>query len=295
MTTKSPLHQDVGAALRVVLRHGLPLTVDLSPPALLELRGVVGRAADPIDPASRTEAADGLLRSLFARYPDPRLASGIRVLFGLDTGAGLNLMKRRALAATAVAYEADHFRKRIEPEMVDHLAAELLADADRFRNTRLIAPRLTASTARQSIPADPFAWEVTAQEESTALVWADLYSLRAALLHVERLLSLDANPEEIVDALRSAAWKWGRARSVALAHADTFPGDVSADALMSLAGWCPPISQEAAATIQTAAQSADGLDTFNAALAADFDLDQVWVRPYLESPVTRPIRERITP
>lgn len=291
MTTKSPLGESVAAGLRTVLRHGLPLTAGTPPPELLDLRGVVGRAVDPTDPASRAGALDGLLRSLLARYPDPRLAPGIRILFGLDAGTGLNLMKRRAFAAEAVVYEADHFRKRIEPAMVDQLAAELLADADRFRNTKLIAPRLAAVVARQPITRDPFAWEVTAHEEALTRVWAAVYALRADLLLVERLISLEGTAEEIADALASAAWRWGLARNIAVDFADAYPGEAGADDLMALAGWCPLLTPEEAVKLRAAAEAAGTADAFLAAVAADLDLDQTWVRPYLDAALTDPIRE----
>ncbi|THV39656.1 hypothetical protein [Glycomyces buryatensis] len=291
MTTKSPLAEDVKAGLRAVLRHGLPLTAGTPPAALLELRGVVGRAVDPTDPASRAEALDGLLRSLVARYPDQRLAPGVRILFGLNDGAGLNLMKRRALAAEAVVYEADHFRKRIEPAMVEQLTAELLADADRFRLTKLIAPRLAAATARQPITTDPFAWEVTAHEEALTRVWAAVYALRADLLLVERLISLDEAPAEIADALVSAAWRWGLARNVAVDFADIYPGEASPDDLMFLAGWCPMLTPEEAVKIRAAAEAAGDADAFRTAVAVALDLDQTWVRPYLDAAPTDPIPE----
>jgi hypothetical protein len=216
-------------------------------------------------------------------------------LFGLDAGAGLNLMKRRALAAEAAVYEADHFRKRIEPAMVEQLTAELLADADRFRNTKLIAPRLAATTARQPITTDPFAWEVTAHEEALTRVWAAVYALRAELLLVERLVSLGETAEEIAAALAGAAWRWGLARNVAADFADIYPDEASADDLMALAGWCPLLTPEAAVKIQAAAETAGDADAFRAAIAVDLDLDQTWVLPYLDAAPTDPTRESTEP
>ncbi|MFG3343349.1 hypothetical protein [Glycomyces sp. NPDC048151] len=291
MTTKSPPQADVAAGLRTVLRHGLPLSAGPPPPALLELRGVVGRAVDPTDPASRTEALEGLLRSLLTRFPDPRTAAAARILFGLHSGAGLNLMKRRAAAAEAAVYEADHFRKRIEPGLLDQLAAELLADADRFRRTKLIAPRLAACTDRQLVTPDPLAWEVAAHEEALTRVWAAVYALRADLLLAERLVSLDESVEAVATALISAAWRWGQARNSAADFVDIYPGEANADELMALAGWCPLLTPEEAVAIRTAAEDAGDPETFRSAVAADLDLDQTWVRPYLGAAHTEPIQE----
>jgi hypothetical protein len=61
------------------LEQGLPVTLACADPVLLELRGIVARAADP---TSRTSALDGTLRGLLARFSDVRYATAARALFG---------------------------------------------------------------------------------------------------------------------------------------------------------------------------------------------------------------------
>ena len=61
------------------------------------------------------------------------------------------------VAAEQACHEVHHFRKRVEPRLVEQIAGELLADADRFTRSPLIAPRLAPVTVRQPVAADPAA------------------------------------------------------------------------------------------------------------------------------------------
>jgi hypothetical protein len=54
MPTKSPVEHEVVAAVTRLLRQGLPVTPVNTDLVLLDLRGVVARAVDPTDTASRT-------------------------------------------------------------------------------------------------------------------------------------------------------------------------------------------------------------------------------------------------
>jgi hypothetical protein len=140
---KSPVEDEVVAAIGRLLRRGLPVTPASADAVLLDLRGIVARAVDPVDEASRTAALDGTLRGLLARFPDVRYASAARALFGLPPAEpGQNLTVRRERAAAEAGHEVHHFRKRVEPKLIEKIAWELLADADRFTRSPMIAPRL---------------------------------------------------------------------------------------------------------------------------------------------------------
>jgi len=80
MPRKSPVEDEVVVAVGCLVRHGLPVTLATVDSVLLELRGVVARAVDPADAASRTAALDGTLRGLLARFPDTRYAGAARAL-----------------------------------------------------------------------------------------------------------------------------------------------------------------------------------------------------------------------
>ncbi|HEV2635631.1 MAG TPA: hypothetical protein VGX23_10830 [Actinocrinis sp.] len=61
-TLAAPAGPEHAETLRGLLRAGLPLSAQAPAGALLDLRGVVARTANPRDRASRTRALDSLLR-----------------------------------------------------------------------------------------------------------------------------------------------------------------------------------------------------------------------------------------
>lgn len=280
MPTKSPAQEEVVAAVTRLLRQGLPVTLSGADPVLLELRGIVARAVDPADATSRTTALDGTLRGLLARFPDARYAPAARALFGLPpAGPGLNLTARRNLAAEQAGHEVHHFRKRVEPKLVERIAWELLADADRFTRLPMIAPRLAPVTVRQPVPADPFAWEVTEHEEQQTRLWSALYGARAEMLAVDRLLSLQVTRVDLIHAAVTAAWRWATARAQAISYISAYaPNEaLSVDVLLALAGWAPPLTEAQASRLTEAAAGGVSRNQFVHALHNETWLGTTWV------------------
>jgi hypothetical protein len=280
MPTKSPVEDEVVAAVTRLLRQGLPVTPANADAVLLDLRGVVARAVDPTDPASRTSALDGTLRGLLARFPDARYGPAARALFGLPPAEpGLNLTARRDMAALQAGHEVHHFRKRVEPKLIEKIAWELLADAERFTRMPMIAPRLASSAARQLVPADPFAWEVAEHEEQLARLWSALYAVHAELLAVERLISLRADRTDLMHAAVTAAWSWGIARAEAIGYTTSYTSAVetSVDDLLALAGWTPELTDAQASRLTEAAAGGATRDEFVHALHGETGLGNVWV------------------
>ncbi|CRK55989.1 hypothetical protein [Alloactinosynnema sp. L-07] len=264
------------AALTRLLRPGLPVTG--ADPILLELRGVIARAVDPTDPASRTAALDGTLRGLLARFPDARYAPAARALFGLfPAEPGLNLTARRDLAAEQAGHEVHHFRKRVEPKLIERMAWELLADAERFTRMPMIAPRLAPVTVRQPVPADPFAWEVTEHEEQLTRLWSAIYAARAELLAVDRLVSLRATRVDLIQMAVTAAWRWAAARAEAMSYTSACADDLSVDQLIALAGWTPRLTEAQASRMTEAAAGGVSREQFVHALHDDTELGGIWV------------------
>jgi hypothetical protein len=289
MPRKSPDEGEVVAAVQRLLRRGLPVTPADTDASLLDLRGVVARAVDPSDEASRTAALDGTLRGLLARFPDVRYASAVRALFGLPPAeAGQNLTVRRDMAAEQAGHEAHHFRKRVEPKLVKKVAWELLADADRFTRSPMIAPRLASATGRQPIPADPFAWEVAEHEEQLSRLWSAIYAARAELLAVERLISLQAGRLDIITAAVTAAWRWAAARATAISYTTAFAPELepSVDELVALAGWTPPLTVAQASRLTEAATGGAGREQFVAALHDETGLGNAWTEGFLAHSVS---------
>lgn len=276
------------AAIGRLLRRGLPVTPATAEPVLLKLRGIIARAVDPADEASRTAALDGTLRGLLARFPDARYASAARALFGLPPAeAGQNLTVRRDLAAEQAGHEVHHFRKRVEPKLIEMLAWELLADADRFTRLPMIAPRLASTRSRQPVQADPFAWEVAEHEEHLCRLWSAIYAARAELLAAERLISLDADRVDVMHAAVTAAWRWAAARAAAISYTTAFAPELarnSADELAALAGWTPALSQAQASRLTEAASGGASREQFVHAMHNETALGNTWVDGYLTRP-----------
>lgn len=268
------------AAVAKLLRQGLPATPASADAVLLDLRGIVARAVDPADATSRTTALDGTLRALLARFPDVRYASAARALFGLPPAEpGQNLTARRDLAAAAAGHEVHHFRKRVEPKLIEQIAWELLADADRFTRLPMIAPRLAPVAVRQLVPADPFAWEVTEHEGQLLRLWSALYAARAELLAVERMISLQAGQIDLTHAAVTAAWRWGAARAEAISYANAYDSasDVPLADLLALAGWTPTLTDAQASKLTEAAAGGATREQFVHAMHNETVLGHAWI------------------
>jgi hypothetical protein len=287
MPRKSPVDGSVVVAVRRLLRRGLPVTPATADAVLLDLRGIIARAVDPADKASRTAALDGMLRGLLARFPDTRYAPAARTLFGLPPAKpGQNLTVRRDLAAGQAGHEVHHFRKRVEPKLIETIAWELLADADRFTRSSMIAPRLAPAARRQLVQADPFAWEVTEHEEQLSRLWAAIYAARAELLAVERLISLRSDRANILHAAVTAAWRWAAARAEAISYTTAFASGTksSADELAALAGWIPALTAAQISRLTEAAAGNASREQFVAALHGETRLNKAWTDGFLTHP-----------
>ncbi|WBB58661.1 hypothetical protein O7599_23935 [Streptomyces sp. WMMC500] len=294
MPRKSPAENEVVTAVGRLLRRGLPVTPATVDATLLGLRGIVARAVDPADEASRTTALDGALRGLLARFPDARYAAAARALFALPPAEpGQSLTVRRELAAKEAGHEVHHFRKRVEPKLIEKIAWELLADADRFVRSPMIAPRLAPTAGRQPVQADPFAWEVAEQEEQLSRLWSAIYAARAELLAVERLISLRADRATLLHTTTTAAWRWAAARAEAISYSTAFaPGpESSVDELVALAGWTPALTEAQESRLTEAAASGGGREQFVAVLHSETALADAW----FDGLLTRPEPSEATP
>ncbi len=272
----------MAAAVGRLLRRGLPITPASVDTVLLDLRGIVARAVDPADKGSRTAALDGTLRGLLARFPDTRYAMAARALFGLPPAEpGQNLTVRRYLAAEQSGHEVHHFRKRVEPKLIEKIAWELLADADRFTRSPMIAPRLAPATGRQPVQADPFAWEVAEHEEQLSRLWSAVYAARAELLAVERLISLRADRRDIIHTVVTAAWRWAAARAEAISYTTAFAPELEVDELVALAGWTPALTEAQACRLTEAATGGASREQCVAALHGEVELGNAWTEGFL--------------
>ncbi|RKS79499.1 hypothetical protein BZB76_0969 [Actinomadura pelletieri DSM 43383] len=236
--------------MRRLLRAGLPVRAQQCGPALLGLRGVKARAVDVDDRSSLAYALDGLLREQLSRFGNAELAKPARLLFGVDDStSGTTLTSRREVAAAAAGYEVHHFRKRVEPKLVDLVIWQLRRDSEELTVETAAPPRLRPAVGRPNLPADVFAWEAAEHQHALASLWGAVYLLRAELVKVAQLVSMDATESELADAADTALWRqalvlhatrhYQSAYGSALLHAATAlaPGEIATSA-----GWSPPLS-----------------------------------------------------
>lgn len=281
------------AALASLLRKGLPVSGDSPSPYLLSLHGVLVRAADPAASASRVLALNTLLRTLLVRFDDARYAEAARALFGLPPGRpGTTLTRRREAAAKASGHDVDHFRKRVEPRLLDRLAWLLWQDSEQFRAVPAVAPRLTRAPADMpSLPGDVFAWELAEHEAQLSRVWASIYALRAELITLDRMAAMGSDHQRISRQSITAAWRYGVLRVDIETYLDAYAkggfgalADATPDDLASLAGWSPPLGDDDIGELTRAARRHRDRDGFVAELHAEVALGNAWSRPWLQRP-----------
>ena len=284
MTPSGTTRNDQEAAslaeeVRAVVRAGLPVRADQAGPRLLALPGVRARASDPGDRASRARALDAVLREELAHLEDAELAEAARLLFGVGAStAGAKLTARRLAAAETAGYEVNHFRKRIEPKLHALVAWHLSRHSDQAEGARPFPPSLHPARGPLVLPADVFAWEAAEHQQALARLWGAVYLLRAELLAVAALVSMDADQPILAAATTTALWRhalvlhataaYRAAYGEVLLHAatDVGPGLGPAEIAAS-AGWTPALTPAQELLLVARAGPEAGLADFTTALA----------------------------
>lgn len=274
--------------VRTLLRTGLPVRPESCGRALLGLQGVKARALHPDDVESRARALDGLLREQLDRFENAELGPAARLLFGADAAtSGVTLTARRQAAAAAAGYEMHHFRKRIEPKVTALVAWQLRRDSEEFTARHATAPELYAATRPLVLPADVFAWEAAEHQHALAALWGAIYQLRAELLTVARLVSMDASETEISRAAGAALWRHAQFLSASVRYRAAYGAVLLHQAshgpqeLVAYAGWTPSLTPAQELLLAELGDPAAGIVDFTARLdAADggAELAAAWRR-----------------
>ena len=262
--------------VRVLLRAGLPVRPGRCGPELLALRGVQARSLRPEDPASRARALDGLLRGQLDRLENVELAASARLLFGVEPStSGATLTLRRVAAAHAADYEVHHFRKRIEPKLVELVAWQLRRDSEEFSARHAEPPELHAASGPLMLPADVFAWEAADHQHALAALWGTVYQLRARLLTTARLASMAATEHDLDDAADRALWRhalvlhaaqaYRSAYGAVLLHATT---ELAPEEVAASAGWTPALAPSQELLLTGLADPEQSLADFTTRLTA---------------------------
>lgn len=173
-----------------LLRHGLPLSDKTAGAVLPNLRSVIARSIHPYDLSSRVDALNRLLLRMIVELEEDVSGKALGVLFCLAKGTrGTTLTSRQDKAAELLGYEVTHFRKRIQPKLLEELAREMYVDLLRYKRRIRRAPISEEPTGDTPSITDR---DFTHQEELVSRIWQHVYGLRAELIAVGRL---EADPD----------------------------------------------------------------------------------------------------
>ncbi len=240
------------SALRTTLRRGLPITPDTADERLLDLRGVAARAVNPDDQLAQVAALDKLARQQLRRLPGGRdRQAAAQALFGIGGTSGQNLTTRRQSAASALGYDADHFRKRIEPKILSDLAWLLHQDSLTYVPRGRKQPPAEASGDTPTIEPEDLADPERAEHEVLlSRIWSDVYGLRAELIERERWRDVEGEDARFQEAAGGALWFLARLLTnldrylvrygSAILHGEA---EFSAEGLIRLAGWSGEVTE----------------------------------------------------
>jgi hypothetical protein len=219
---------------------------------------------------------DGLLREQLDRLENAELAPAARLLFGAEAAtSGATLTARRTAAATASGYEVHHFRKRIEPKLLDLLAWQLRRDSEEFTARHAEPPELRTASGPLVLPADVFAWEAAEHQHALAALWGAVYLLRAELLTVARLKSMEATEDDLGAAASIALWRhalvlrasadYRASYGAVLLHAAS---ELGPEKIGASAGWTPALTPAQELLLVDLADPRGGLTDFTTRLEA---------------------------
>ncbi len=194
------------------------------------------------------------------------------------------------VAARAAGYETHHFRKRIEPKLLDLVTWQLQRDSEEFSTRHAEPPELHVTSGPLALPADVFAWEAAEHQHAITRLWGAVYLLRAELLTVARLQSMNAAAEELTESVNVALWRhalvlaaserYRAAYGAVLLHAATTLG---AHEIASSAGWTPEHTADQDRILIECADPEQGLADFFAALAeaeGGAEVAETWQRAF---------------
>lgn len=228
-------------ALAALVTKGLPATATTAGP-LLDLRSVYARATHPYDPQSRLAALNQLLVRILADRDDDR-GEALRIMYGIAAGTrATNLTHRRTAASQVLGYETTHFRKDIEPQLIDELAADVYADLLRYkRRIRRAAESEEPTGDTPSLNAG----DLTHEEELISRIWQHVYGLRAELIALARLSSDLIMAAQVEDHRQAAERASARLRELIGEYTETYgtelirhgEAEYQAEAIERLAVW----------------------------------------------------------
>ena len=186
---------DLVVHLRLLVRKGLPATRHNAGEVLPYLRNVAARAAEPTLDRSCIAAITPMMEDVVAEMQGERYGRAAEILFGVDQASrGLTLTVRRERAAEALGYDVHHFRKRVEPKVIDAVAEAVFDDLGRYARRRPM--RMDAFQAfRPKVIVDRL--ELDEESEVLSMIWQQVYALRVLRIREHRLKGQEARKAAI--------------------------------------------------------------------------------------------------
>lgn len=244
---------ELSVALKPVLRTGLPLRPGVVPQPLLALAGVIARSVRPDDPLARVDALDRLIRATLKLLQPQERQDAAELLFVVARG-GRTLTQRRLAAAATLDYEAHHFRKRIEPTILEDIAWRLHQDSLQYVTRTHDGAPFEASGSTPLINQEQITHPDTAEHEVLlSRIWSDVYGLRAELIAREASRDDPQRAGEFQEAAMGALWYLARLLVKLSTYSQGYgkhilhgTAEYNAEALISLAGWTGEVTSEQA-------------------------------------------------
>lgn len=237
-----PVEQLVAGLMRL-LRRGLPVGEAAAGSLLPNLKNVVARSVHTDVAVSRLDALNELLPRLLAGIEDERYSEACRILFGIAVGTRrTTLTARRRQAADLLGYGLDHFRTRVEPELVRGVAEVLRRDLLRYKSrVKRAAASLEPTGDTPQLTAD----DLTAEEELISRIWQHVYGLRAELIAHLRLAEHEGYEGQAEDHRQAAGRQHDGLRELIEEYVGAYgenliehgKAEFSVEALERLAGW----------------------------------------------------------
>lgn len=240
-------------ALRTVIRTGLPMRPNSVPGDLTKLAGVIARSVRAEDHLARVDALERLLRATLKTLEPADRRDAAEGLFVASLG-GRTLTQRRQYAADALGYEAHHFRKRIEPPLLEDIAWRLLQDSLQYIHRARDGAPFEASGHTPLITDQQLAHPDTAEHEILlSRIWSDVYGLRAELIARETTGDDPEQRAEYREAAIGALWYLARLLAKLSRYSERYgrsilhgTAEYNAEALIRLAGWTGDVTSEQA-------------------------------------------------
>lgn len=243
--------QPLIAALGKVVRRGLPIRPSQAPGVLMTLDGVIARSVRPDDELARVDALDRLMRQELRRLGLVELRRPAAMLFGI--GASGFLTDRRRAAAVAADRNLDHFRKWIEPKIIEQLAWQLYRDSLQYVERTRGAGPFEASGSTPVITEESIGPEAAERAALLSEVWSEVYGLRSELIRREASRDVPDMTAEFEDAAGGSLWRLARLLTKLDTYLEKFGAEIlhgsatyNAESLIRVAGWTGDVTAEEA-------------------------------------------------